>query len=228
MQDDTETALRLLHMSPWLGPPDSGLAERLVAEGALTRLGVGVWAQAEGDEDTGLTVVIEGAVDLYCQVAGDREVRFGQAGAGAALGQSVRFGGGPRLVTAVCAEPSLLLRVSDSGLSRIARDRPEVWRAVATLVYLQLRNALQMAAEAVALPPRQRLAARLLMLARGRRPGSAMALGQQALAEMIGVSRKTVNGLLGAFQRQGLVALSYGTVTLLDPRGMQRVAERQG
>ena len=134
MRDDSEAALRLLRQSPWLGPPDSGLAERLVAEGALARLGVGAWAQAEGDEDTGLMVVIEGAVDLYCQVAGDREIRFGQAGVGAALGQSVRFGGGPRLVTAVCAEPSLLLRVSDAGLSRIARDRPDVWRQARRMV----------------------------------------------------------------------------------------------
>lgn len=218
-------ALDLLRASPWLTPHPAGLAERLLAEGVLARLAAGQWAQAEGDEETGLMVVVEGAVDLYCQAPGDREVRIGQAGAGAALGQTMRFGGGPRLVTAVCAEPSLLLRVSDAGLARIARDRPDIWRAVATLVYMQLRGALQMAAEVVALPPRQRLAARLLLLARGRLPPPVLTLSQQALAEMIGVTRKTANGLLGDFQRQGLVRLDYGAVAILDQRGLQRIAD---
>ncbi len=154
MTEDRQAALDLLHAQPWLAPYAPVLAQALLAEGALARLDAGRWAQAEGDEHTGLLVVIQGALDLYCQAPGDRELRFNQIGAGAALGQTMSFGGGPRLVTAVCAEPSLVLRVSDAGLERIARAHPEVWRAVASLVYVQLRGALHLAAEAIALPPR--------------------------------------------------------------------------
>jgi len=224
MSEDREKALALLQTARWLNAYSPGLAEALMAEGALSRLRAGQWAQAEGDEETGLMVVIEGAVDLFCQAPGDREVRISHAGAGAALGQAMRFGGGPRLVTAVCAEPSLLLRVSDAGLERIARLRPDVWRAVATLVYLQLRNALQMAAEVAALPPRQRLASRLLMLARGRPTPTVLNLGQQALAEMIGLTRKTVNGHLAALQREGVVRLDYGRLWVDDVRRLQAIA----
>ncbi|MBT9473279.1 MAG: Crp/Fnr family transcriptional regulator [Pseudomonadota bacterium] len=225
MSEDRDKALALLHAARWLGAYPAGLAEALVAEGALAHLGAGQWAQAEGDEETGLMVVIEGAVDLFCQAPGDREVRISHAGAGAALGQAMRFGGGPRLVTAVCAEPSLLLRVSDAGLERIARLRPDIWRAVATLVYFQLRNALQMAAEVAALPPRQRLASRLLMLARGREPPTALNISQQGLAEMIGLTRKTVNGHLARLQREGAVRLDYGRIWLEDFRRLQAIAD---
>ena len=225
MSEDRDQALKLLGVARWLEAYPPGLAEALVAEGALSRLRAGQWAQAEGDEETGLMVVIEGAVDLFCQAPGDREVRISHAGAGAALGQAMRFGGGPRLVTAVCAEPSLLLRVSDAGLERIARARPDIWRAVATLVYFQLRNALQMAAEVAALPPRQRLASRLLMLARGRDAPAVLNINQQGLAEMIGLTRKTVNGHLAALQREGAVRLDYGRIWIEDVRRLQTVAD---
>ena len=225
MSEDRDQALRLLGVARWLEAYPPGLAEALVAEGALSRLRAGQWAQAEGDEETGLMVVIEGAVDLFCQAPGDREVRINHAGAGAALGQTMRFGGGPRLVTAVCAEPSLLLRVSDAGLERIARLRPDIWRAVATLVYFQLRNALQMAAEVAALPPRQRLASRLLMLARGREAPVVLNVSQQGLAEMIGLTRKTVNGHLAGLQREGAVRLDYARIWIEDARRLQVVAD---
>ena len=225
MSEDRDQALRLLGVARWLEAYPPGLAEALVAEGALSRLRAGQWAQAEGDEETGLMVVIEGAVDLFCQAPGDREVRISHAGAGAALGQTMRFGGGPRMVTAVCAEPSLLLRVSDAGLERIARLRPDIWRAVATLVYFQLRNALQMAAEVAALPPRQRLASRLLMLARGREAPVVLNVSQQGLAEMIGLTRKTVNGHLAGLQREGAVRLDYARIWIEDARRLQVVAD---
>lgn len=223
MADDRQAALDVLRASGWLAPYGEPLTLALLAEGALRRLPAGRWAHGEGDEQTGVLAVIEGALDLYCQAPGDREVRIGHVGAGGALGQTMSFGGGPRLVTAVCAEPSLILRVSDAGLERIARTRPDVWRAVATLVYLQLRNALQMAADAVALPPRQRLASRLLALSRNRRD-RALHLSQQALAEMTGLSRKTANAYLAQFQRQGLVSLDYARITVLDPARLERVA----
>ena len=50
-------------------------------------------------------------------------------------------------------------------------------------------------------------------------------LSQQALAEMVGLSRKTVNGLLAEFAREGLVDLDYGGLAVLDLRRLQRVAE---
>ena len=225
MTDDRRKALEILAASSWLAPHGQALVQALVAEGQLARLAAGRWAQAEGDEAAGVLVVIEGAVDLYCQAPGDREVRFSLSGPGAALGQSVAFGGGPRIVTAVCAQDSLLLRVSDAGLERIARTRPEVWRALAALVYLQLRGTVRLVADALVLPPRQRLASRLAALARSRLGAPRLPLSQQALAEMVGLSRKTVNLLLAEFAREGLVALDYGALAVLDLRRLERVAE---
>ena len=218
-----ERAAELLTRSVWLQGHGAEMVEAFLTHGRIVHLPTGAWAQSEGDEQTGITLVVEGAVQMMCAAPGGREVLFGQAGPGVALGQTLRFGGGPRLVTLICVEPSVLLVVPDHALGRIAAERPEVWQAVAALVYLQLRGALMIAAEAVALPPRQRLASRLEVMA--RTGGPSLRINQQALAEMMGLSRKTVNFYLLGFQRAGLLTLGYGQIEVRDTTALRRIAE---
>jgi CRP-like cAMP-binding protein len=48
-----------------------------------------------GDDDSGILVVVRGALQIYAQAPGDRDVLIGQIGHGNAIGQTARFGGGP-------------------------------------------------------------------------------------------------------------------------------------
>lgn len=215
----------MLERSPWLGAQAVQLAPAMLEHGRLATFGAGSWVHAEGDADTGLFIVIEGAVQLYCQAPGDREVLLGHAEAGAAIGQAARFGGGPRLVTAICVEPSLLLMMPDSALERIARTQPEIWRSVARLGYALLSVTVRIAAETVSLPPRQRLASRLVMLTqRGAGAAPTLRLSQSALAEMLGLTRKTVNAYLQGMAKLGLVEIGYGRIVVRDPAALLRLA----
>jgi CRP-like cAMP-binding protein len=220
---DRAQAEATLRRSAWLEGRDDLIAP-ILAHSRIVRLAASQWAQAEGDDEAGVLLVLSGSLELYCKAPGDREVRIGQIGPGVALGQTVRFGGGPRLLTAICREPAALLQVSDRALSRIAQDAPRIWEAVAALLYLQLRNLIYMVAELAALPPRARVAARLSVLTAGAGAGL-LSVSQEALGEMVGLSRKTVNGHLAALERQGLIRRRYGGVEVVDPRGLRRVAE---
>ena len=42
---------------------------------------------------------------------------------------------------------------------------------------------------------------------------------------MLGVSRQSINKQLGRWERQGLVRLSYGRVSLLDCAALERLTE---
>lgn len=221
---DRARAAALLAEAAWLGGGRRVVADLMLDHGRILELAPGQWAQAEGDDETGVLVVLDGAVQLLCQAAGGREVLIGQATRGVAIGQTARFGGGPRLVTVIAAERSRLLQVSDRALSRIAREAPQVWEAVAALLYLQLRNMLHLVAELAALPPRQRLAARLDLLTRGAPAGGRLRLTQEALGEMVGLTRKTANAHLAAFEREGLIRRDYGGVTVIDAAGLRKVA----
>ena len=50
-------------------------------------------------------------------------------------------------------------------------------------------------------------------------------LSQQAIGEMIGVTRKTVNAHLAAFERDQLVKARYNCIVLRDVPGLRRIAE---
>jgi CRP-like cAMP-binding protein len=66
---------------------------------------------------------------------------------------------------------------------------------------------------------KQRLARWLLMM-RDRHDDDAMPLTQDLLAEMLGVHRPTITNVARALQRDGLIACSRGSVTILDRIGL--------
>jgi CRP/FNR family transcriptional regulator, cyclic AMP receptor protein len=224
---DLARAREILRRQDWLHDHGADLVEPLLTHGRLVSFQPGAWTHAEGDEDTGLLIIISGSVHILCKAPGQREVLLGPVGAGGALGQTSRFGGGPRLVTIQCVESSLILLASDRALAQIAATRPQIWEAVAALQYERMRELLQLLAEAIALPPRQRVAARMVRLARKEDEGGKpkLCLSQETFAEMVGLTRKTVNGYFAEFEREGLIRRTYASTTLLDPNGLRRIAE---
>lgn len=221
---DKEMAAGVLRQAACLRDYAPGLTDRLLAEGCLVRRAVGEWAQAEGDERGGLFLVVSGLLHSYFAVDAKREVMIGLVGPGSMLGHATRFSGGPRLVTAVCVQPTLLLELNEAALDRVAEQRPDLWRALADFTYANMRGVLQMAADLLSLAPRQRLAARLLAAAEAQ--GSTdILLSQELLGELTGLTRKTVNHHLSALERAGLVETGYGRIRLCDIASLRCVAE---
>lgn len=75
---------------------------------------------------------------------------------------------------------------------------------------------------------RARVAHRLLVLARGDATQSQhtrqrVALPQEALAMMLGVTRQTLSKELNALAGEGVVALGYGRIELLSLEALQRM-----
>ncbi|MBI1407157.1 MAG: cyclic nucleotide-binding domain-containing protein [Caulobacter sp.] len=199
-------------------PPEQSAA--LLAAGRLLRLRAGEWVHGEGDEEGGILALVRGGLRLYAQAPGWREALIGLLQPGQLMGQSALTGGGPRLVTAICAEDSVVFSLSDRALRRVAADHPEVWRDVSGLIYRQLRLSIQTLAEKGALSQRAQLAARLLQLAG---PSGRIAIRQGELAEIIGVTRKALNAWLGELVAAGAVRTGYGVIEVTDRRRLDAV-----
>lgn len=206
---------------PWFARQPADRRDALLRGGRLSRRGAGEWMHGEGDEETGVLAVVEGGLKLYGQAPGGREALIGLLPAGTVIGQSAAFGGGPRIVTAITAAPSLIFTLSDSALRRVAAVHPGLWEALSALVYGQLRLNAQTVAEFVALRPRERLISRLLQMA--AQAGGAIPVSQADLAEMIGVTRKAVNGWLGELEAAGLVRRGYGVIGVVDAGRLERM-----
>lgn len=226
--DERSTVFTVLRQAAWLqGYPDD-LVSRLVSEGRLVRLNLGEWAQAEGDDRPGLSVVVLGQLHSYCAAPGDREVLIGLVGPGSVIGHATRYSGGPRLVTAVCVEPTTLLELSVEALDRVGGAAPEIWQAMAGFAYAHMRSAVRMAAEVIALRPRERIAARLLAFHDHSQATDrhVIKVSQELLGEMMGLARKTINHHLSSFEAVGLIRLGYRKIELTDVAGLKLIADR--
>lgn len=226
--DDRSQVYQVLRSAAWLqGYPDS-LVVGMVGEGRLVRLNTGEWAQAEGDDRPGLSVVVSGQLHSYCAAPGDREVLIGLVGPGSVIGHATRYSGGPRLVTAVCVEPSILLELTAEALERIGVAAPEIWQAMAGFAYAHMRSAVRMAAEVISLRPRERIAARLLAFHDHGQAADrhVIKVSQELLGEMMGLTRKTINHHLSNFEAAGLIRVGYGKIELADVAGLKLIADR--
>ena len=212
--------------SGWFMRQPPGLRDALIERGRVARLANGQWLHGEGDAPGGLWAVLSGSMRLEIAFGPDRTALLMIVGPGNVLGQSAVFGAGPYLSTARAHEATILLLLSEAALKAVAAAYPVLWQSMNDLLYRQVERLGQMLAEALFLPPRARIAARLLMLAEQDSPASNLVnIAQADLAEMTGLTRKTANQHLRALEEQGAIRLSYRGIQLLDPECLRALAE---
>jgi CRP/FNR family cyclic AMP-dependent transcriptional regulator len=216
------TSESILLRSPWFMDQPQVIRTALIDEGRTMRLQPNQWIYSEGDTDSGIYGVLEGTLRVEAAVGQDRSVLLNIVGAGEFIGQARAFGGGGRIVTARASGAATVLAVSDSSLARIAQREPDIWRVVSALVYAQLNGVVHLTALLLGLPPRMRIAARLLALPTD---GAVTCVTQDDLAEMCGLSRKAVNAHLKALMGEGLVRTGYGGVRVLSRSRLHQLVQ---
>ena len=102
---------------------------------------------------------------------------------------------------------------------------------IAALLAARVRGLYGLMEDATLRGLRARVARRLLALARGDatqspEPRVSVALPQEALAMMLGVTRQTLSKELNALARDGVIALGYGRIDLLSPASLQQTGGR--
>jgi CRP-like cAMP-binding protein len=214
--------LGVLRRNGWFAALPAAIQTALAEKGRVVDVRRGQWVYGAGDEITGLYAVLRGGVDMMVSTLGGDDVLIDIAPAGRVFSQSL----GPRIVTALANEDSQLLFVPDHVLREIARSHADLPRHVTALLYDQLAGAAALAVNMIHLPPLARVAARLLFLAgNDARNGAAVQVTQSQLAELTGLSRKTVNAHLATLARRGVVRSGYAGVALRDLADLRRVAQ---
>lgn len=132
----------------------------------------------------------------------------------------------PRAMLAVADTDSTVLVVGRLPLEEWLQAHPAHWRDVARLASGKLRLMTAALEDNASLSLLQRLARRLLMSAVnfGQATHSNLRrrvrLPQEYLAQMLGVSRQTVNKALRELERQEVLALHYAEIEIVSVEGL--------
>ncbi len=216
---------RLLTSQPLFARvPESDLRV-LARAGRLREYRPGQVIFREGGVGDSLHVIARGSVRIVLASEAGGEATLALLGPGECVGDLAVIDGLPRSASAIAQDPVQTLAVSRQAFLDWLGQRP----AVALLLLETLGRRLRATDEALSdltfLGLGRRLAKRLLAL---RPPPSAsatekpIAITQEALGSMLGVSRESVNKQLNAFARQGWIRLGRARLTILDPEALRR------
>lgn len=199
---------------------EGDLAELLLREGTLRHFDAGALIQQKGDGGDGFWLIKSGTVSL-CRFAADGNVTiFGVLGSGDLFGELAYFAGVTRQVDAIADGKASLVRISAPLIERLLANQPQFARWLLKSLSNQLRTALDQIEGDRQLSAEQRIVRRLLEMV--HRDGPVLAISQQQLGELIGVSRVTSGQVLRRLAQNELVSLEYGRIIVLDPEKLGR------
>lgn len=185
----------------------------------------------KGETGGGLYGVLGGKVKLTVTSSTGRELILCVMREGDIFGEIALLDGGPRTASAVTIGPTLLLMVPHREFSAYLRRNPDLCCYLLNTLCSRLRSTNKRVEDAVFRGLPERFAKHLLDLARqhGRESpdgaGTTLNLSQQALGQMLGISRESANKQLQVWRRRGWIALGRNRLVICDAAALGRVAD---
>jgi len=184
-----------------------------------------------GDAGTAFYVIASGRVKIALTSPDGKEIILRRLGPGGFHGELALLDDEPRSADAIATETTVLLVLQRDAFRRFLADHPSAaTRLLATVSHYLRRNA-ELIQDATFLDVPARLARVLLDLATGSdgsadlpAPGAVIPdrMKQGELAALVGATRESINKWLGAFEKQGLIRLDKGEITLLRPSALKQ------
>ncbi len=215
---------------------------RHLAREELRRLAAGAQMQRyarhatifqKGDPGNSMMAVIRGRVKICTFSDEGKELVLNIIDQGGLFGEIAVLDGRPRTADAVALEETDLLVLQRSQLLPALTGNPEVAARLLAVLCQRLRQTSEHLEDALLREAPSRLARGLLRLAEtfGKpEPGGVrigIKLSQQQLGSLIGVSRESVNKLLGDWTRAGQLALDKGHIVIPDRAALQAISETE-
>ncbi len=194
-------------------------------QGVTRRLPHGAVITRQGAAETGLFLVMSGAIRLSAVAASGREVVVGLLCRGDLFGEAALLGE-PSRVRAQAVGPTAVLAMPISSLRSLLESHPATAEQLLRLIASRLHRTSAALEDALTADVPERVANRLRELAeRHGEPGPAgirlrVPLTQDELARMVGASREAVNRTVGALSARGVLRSRSGRMTIADPKAL--------
>ncbi|MGA7920872.1 MAG: Crp/Fnr family transcriptional regulator [Candidatus Acidiferrales bacterium] len=219
-------------------PFPARLNERYVAKLKASKAGIffpkGAILFEEGDNSTGVYVVLEGRAKLSVNSAQGKTLVLGFFGPGTILGLAAAILGRTHVVTAEIMKPTKILFVSRKELAKEMQGNVTAARQAAELASEACYFVLgKIRAVDLSQSAGQKLARCLLGLLAHNTSYSEQAaykldLSQEAIAQMVGLSRETVTRLLARLQKKCILNWKRSGLVIRDRNALEKLADLSG
>lgn len=184
----------------------------------------------KGDVGRQLYGVVEGRLKIYASGQDGKEVVFGLSDAGEVIGEIALLDSNVRSANVVALSASELLVLDRRDFLPFLERHPRVAIDLAELLAERLRRLSELTEDSVLLAMRSRLAKKLTSLANqyGEKVADGikidMKISQQALGDMVGTSRESINKQLRTWKRLGVVSSAGGYIIVRDPEALEALS----
>jgi CRP-like cAMP-binding protein len=222
---------RLLHEGTWFrGLPDS-LRGAILDRSVLRAYKKGTLIAAEGSPSEGLFAILEGRVAWTRSIGPSDKMLLYVAGQGAWFGHLALVRDTPCQFNVVAHAAARLLVLPRAQYQLLIEEDPEHFRRIADVALERMELLIRIYAESRKLSAEDLIPARLATLAGLRRAetrqtGGAirLALSQEEVAAILGVSRQTLNSVLKRLEAAGLIEVGFRELVIPDAACLPDVA----
>jgi CRP-like cAMP-binding protein len=208
------------------------LSAQLLANAASRHLRTGEALFIAGDDGNGCYILRQGLVKVVISSPRGAVRILAILGPGTVAGELSVIDGSPRSASVFAINDCELGFISQASFEECARQHPEIYRYLVSVLAGRLRETSAAVAADSFLTVKSRLARALLELAKflgeDEAPGRVVIrhkISQNDLAAMAGVARENVNRVLSEWQRRKLVTRSMGYYCLHNIGTLKRRVE---
>ncbi|WP_197707357.1 Crp/Fnr family transcriptional regulator [Sphingobium sp. LB126] len=198
----------------------------MASAGVRRHVGAGGFIFQHGDTGRAMYRVLEGTVRLSLMRTDGQQVIFALFGPGECIAASSLIDKHPLPQTAEALDDVQLQVVSAAAFSKLREDHREFENALLQLFARRIQTlSMQVGAARLASLPSQ-IALRLLELAKRDSTGRlTVKVTHAELAMFVSVSRQSIHRIFKSFVAEGLIALHYGSIEVLDLEGLKAEAD---
>jgi CRP/FNR family cyclic AMP-dependent transcriptional regulator len=212
------------------GALSPGELDKLAAQAKVEKFAVQTQVNAAGQTLQYLRFVIEGGLTVTSTHANQKEVLVSTVGPGAWVAWLPCFVQEP-LATDYNAVPgSLFIALPMHAVRACFEANPALYPLVIKEIGKRMRLLMEWTTQSALLPPEQRLARLISLLARERKlaPGNnVLDVTQAQLATLVGCSRQSASKLIASLQQRGLIKMGYRKCEVPDMAALRTYADQR-
>src|SRR6266853_487878 len=219
--------LAMLRKHPIFCDLESEAFDQLCRYAKHTTLKRGATLFSKGDPGNSVCAVISGTVKMSISSPDGRSAIFNLIGPGEIFGEIAVLDGQSRSADAIANTNCEIFVIDRREFLPFLRSQPELAIRIIELLCARLRWTSDQVEQVILQDLPGRLASALIRLTERHKleqGGRTIAVTQQEISEMVGMTRESINKQLRAWAARNWVRLEHGAIVVLDAEPLQALA----